>query len=326
MTKVSIVLPTYNRATALRHAIRDILSQTHRDFELIVMDDDSKDETARVVKEFADERVRYHNVGHHGIPGIVIQGFGLCTAPYLMVLHDHDTYDPTLIAELAAALDAHPRASFAHCGVHILDSATGGVKATYVPDYPPLYDGREFLARELLPGLASPVTALTMVRRSACEGSYLDPRFGACSDVELWMRLSTRGDVAFVAKPLMGLRQRDSSSHFFYNAQRLLNWVVQAKKEYLPLIQDEAARAQIAKRWRREIDITGLGYVLTALEHGRPQDLPDIEAFVAREGSPAGLRRVRLAARAPRGPALAGLRFARWARRKVRAARGIHGA
>ena len=56
---VSIVLPTYNRAHLLGHAIRSVLAQTHRNLELIVVDDNSKDETPSVVRSFDDARIRY---------------------------------------------------------------------------------------------------------------------------------------------------------------------------------------------------------------------------------------------------------------------------
>jgi glycosyltransferase involved in cell wall biosynthesis len=57
--KVSVILPTYNRAHLIDRAIRSVLSQTYQDFELIVIDDGSTDKTEEVVKSFNDSRIRY---------------------------------------------------------------------------------------------------------------------------------------------------------------------------------------------------------------------------------------------------------------------------
>jgi glycosyltransferase involved in cell wall biosynthesis len=56
---VSVVLPTYNRADTLKRSIQSVLSQSFTDFELIVVDDASRDESAEVVASFDDSRIKY---------------------------------------------------------------------------------------------------------------------------------------------------------------------------------------------------------------------------------------------------------------------------
>ena len=59
MPTVSVVIPAYNRAHLLKRAIQSVLNQTYQDFELIVVDDASNDNTEEVVKELRDEKIKY---------------------------------------------------------------------------------------------------------------------------------------------------------------------------------------------------------------------------------------------------------------------------
>ena len=66
MNRVSVIIPTYNRADKIGKSIQSVLDQTHRDLELIVVDDCSTDDTEEVIKSIADDRVRYFKMPQNG--------------------------------------------------------------------------------------------------------------------------------------------------------------------------------------------------------------------------------------------------------------------
>ena len=87
----SIIIPTYNRSSLLPRAIDSVLQQTFTDFELIVVDDGSTDATQQLVRNYADNRVRYVYQDNKGVCVARNHGVALANAPYLVFL-DSDDY------------------------------------------------------------------------------------------------------------------------------------------------------------------------------------------------------------------------------------------
>lgn len=109
--KVSIALPVFNGAGSVGKTIQTILDQTFTDFELIICDNASTDDTAEICKSFAekDSRIRYvrneTNIG--AIPNFN-KAFGLATGEYFKWVGHDDWYDPDTMKECVEALDSNP--------------------------------------------------------------------------------------------------------------------------------------------------------------------------------------------------------------------------
>lgn len=211
--RVSVVMPTYRRAHLIGETVRSILAQSFQDFELLVRDDgpgdDGTEESVRAAAQ-GDGRVRYHrNPKNLRMPGNLNSGIEDSRGELIAVCHDHDLYHPDFLQAYVELLDKHPTALFAHCGLEMVDQDNRPLGAVHVGNWPELTTGRAWL-QTMLSSFACPVCALTMVRRSAHEqyGLY-NSAYGFISDVEMWMRLSLYGDVAFAARPLVRVRNRE---------------------------------------------------------------------------------------------------------------------
>ena len=102
---VSIVLPTYKRARVLPHAILSVLAQTYTNWELIVVDDNSPDDTARVVAGFADPRIRYvKNDPNLKLPRALNRGFAMAKGKYLTWTSDDNLFAEYAIEKMVARL------------------------------------------------------------------------------------------------------------------------------------------------------------------------------------------------------------------------------
>ncbi len=106
MPKVSVVIPTYNRAGFLRAAVHSVLNQTFTDFELIIVDDASPDDTEAVVAGLRDSRVKYiRHVANTRISGARNTGVATSAGEYIAFLDDDDEWLPTKLAKQVTLLD-----------------------------------------------------------------------------------------------------------------------------------------------------------------------------------------------------------------------------
>ena len=108
--RVSVIIPTRNRATLLPRAVRSVLAQTCADFELIIVDDHSTDETPAVIGAFRDRRIRsLRHERNIGQSGAFNSGTACARGEYVAFLDDDDEWLPDKLAAQVAVLDAAPR-------------------------------------------------------------------------------------------------------------------------------------------------------------------------------------------------------------------------
>lgn len=178
--RVSIVLPTRNRAPLLRGAIESCLSQTFTDLELIVVDDGSEDSTAAVVRSFDDPRVVYVSQDHGGLPIALNTGFRQSRGELLTWTSDDNRYHSNALATMVTFLEAHPEVAIMYAGAKLIDE-TGQSIGVWPLAPPKMLD--QFNC----------VGACFLYRRKVYEvlGDY-DPLWNLAEDYEYWLRARNR--------------------------------------------------------------------------------------------------------------------------------------
>lgn len=110
MAEISVIMPVYNAAPYLRKAIDSILHQTFTDFELILINDCSKDDSEAIIQSYTDKRMRYVKLPvNRGVVGASNEGIALAKAPYTCVMHSDDIAQPERLHKQKAWLDARSK-------------------------------------------------------------------------------------------------------------------------------------------------------------------------------------------------------------------------
>jgi glycosyltransferase involved in cell wall biosynthesis len=227
MIPVSICLTTWNRGPVLARTLDSILRQTFSDFELIISDDCSQDETEEVCRHYErrDPRIRYfRNKTNLGMPGNLNAAIEHAEGTYIANLHDGDIHHPELLAKWKQALDQCPSAAFVFNDYRAV--LKDGSEHIYTAPFKSLFSGTE-LATSYFRTVTSAVWGTVMVRASAYrQFGLFDPKFGFISDVDMWLRLASHHDVAYVAEPLITLGERPVDHPFRHGLWRAAFWAL----------------------------------------------------------------------------------------------------
>jgi glycosyltransferase involved in cell wall biosynthesis len=195
MPVVSVVISTHNRAGLVGAAIESVLNQTFRDFEVIVVDDASEDDTEKTVRSFRDARIRYirHPVGK-GDAATRNTGIRNATGEYIAFLDDDDEWLPEKLRLQVHFCEAGgPELGGVHTARWTIHTATGKRSLTSLPGCSP-----DDLSRNRI------TTSSMLLRRRCVESVGLfDERFPCCSDFDLWIRISRQFSLGYIKEPLV---------------------------------------------------------------------------------------------------------------------------
>lgn len=196
MPKVSIILPTYNGARFISGAIHSVLNQDFSDWELIVVDDGSTDDTEHIVSGYAsrDPRVAYARNGRNmGIQKSLNNGLGRARGEYIARIDDDDRWvDQSKLSRQVAFLDAHADCVLVGTGAIVIDE-----KGTELFRFLNTQTDRDIRARLL--GKNCFTHSSVLFRKSAAmqAGGYNESRDALhVEDYDLWLKLGAMGAMA----------------------------------------------------------------------------------------------------------------------------------
>lgn len=201
---VSIVLPTYKRAHLLPHAIRSVLAQTYPNWELIVVDDNSPDNTPEVIKSFDDKRIRYvRNEPNLKLPRALNKGFALARGDYLTWTSDDNLFADNAIEKMVARLQAGD-CDFAYSDYWLFSEEDAEGR--------PLNIHHDKLPGQLQLEKGNHIGACFMYTRKVYEevGEY-DPELFLVEDYDYFLRAAQRFRFCHISQPLYYFRRDDDT-------------------------------------------------------------------------------------------------------------------
>ena len=184
---ISIITPTYNRASYLPETIRSALGQTYTNFELIIVDDGSEDDTCSVLEPFlADTRVRYFYQKNQGQSVARNVAIAQSSGGLIAFLDSDDVWKPDKLEKQVAVFEAYPDVDIVHGDEAVIDERSVVISRKNMARH------SGFITRQLLADNSVSITTALVKRRCFEEMGCFDVSVGVADDYELWLRFSAR--------------------------------------------------------------------------------------------------------------------------------------
>lgn len=204
------MIPAYNAARTLQVCVASALGQTVTDFEVVIVDDGSTDETRAVASAIADPRVVVQSQANGGMSAARNAGIHRARGEIVLFLDSDDLLSPRYLQAIASVFDADPGLTFVYADAWTFDDATHRIRVQTTAEYqrppqPPPATAQA-LFRELVQ--RNFIIVPVAVRRDALLAADLfDKALSGAEDWDLWLRLTAAGHRGWQAPGPLGLRR-----------------------------------------------------------------------------------------------------------------------
>ena len=237
MPKVSVIVPNYNHAPYLPKRLDSVYNQTYRDFEVILLDDCSQDNSRNILEQYA-EKPNTIFVPNELNSGSVFRqwkkGVSLSQGEYIWIAESDDFASPYFIKKVVTVMDEHPGVGLVYSQSWLIDSQDTilGDARCWTNDldpqrwsHPYINDGKDEIRRFLLYKNTIPNASGILIRRSALEqsGGIIEEYFRLCGDWLQWIRILAYSDIGFVPECLNYWRQKTSNARV--KSAGTLEWI-----------------------------------------------------------------------------------------------------
>jgi glycosyltransferase involved in cell wall biosynthesis len=198
MAKIGVIIPAYNAARYLPFAIASVNSQTFEDWQILLVDDGSTDNTAEVVAPFIESlgtKIRYIKQENRGLPAARNTAIRASTTEFLALLDADDVWLPCRLSESLKAMADRPNAGLAYGLIRGIDP-DDNLGSTWIGN---LKNAEGHIAPQIyMRKVELPCPTITFRRKCIDEVGIFDETMRATEDRDLWLRIALKYEVAFI--------------------------------------------------------------------------------------------------------------------------------
>ena len=218
MAKVSVIIPNYRHAPYLQERIDSVLAQTWRDFEIIILDDCSPDNSREVIERYrGNEKITHivYNEQNSGSTFVQWQrGFDLSQGEYIWIAESDDFAEPDFLASCVEQLDREPSCTLAYTESRLVDAESLPMKKRMKKAYSrgevcDMWEGNAFIIANMLRCNTIYNASMVVFRKSAIPVDRSYTGFRLNGDWLFWVEIARQGKVAHINKMLNNFRQHN---------------------------------------------------------------------------------------------------------------------
>ena len=246
MPAVSVIITAYNRALFLPEAIESVLSQGYRDFELLLVDDGSTDDTLKLIQPYRDRLLLIQHGDNRGVSAARNTGIAHSSGKLICFLDSDDLWKKNKLSAQIAFLEAHPEYQICYTNeIWLRNGAWLNQKLKHQK-----FSGHIF--ERLLPLCIISPSSVMLARHILEQVGCFDESFPACEDYDLWLRIGCRLPIGYLPERLIIKRggHQDQLSQKFVGLDKLrIRAMLKIMAEgCLSPLQQEATKAELKRK------------------------------------------------------------------------------
>ena len=286
MPKVTVIIPNYNHAQYLSQRLDSIFNQTYQNFEVIILDDCSTDNSKDIIEKYRTNPKVSHIIYNNTNSGLPFKqwakGANLAKGKYIWIAESDDWAELNFLEEMTSVLDKRPNIVLAYCAINeVEEDQITRIHKTYSKDR--IIKGKSFIKSKMVSSNAVYNASSALFRKTVLDAISSEfQTYKGCGDWLFWIEICQHGDVFFSSKRMDFFRQHKSntttnnvkSGNCFLEAWNIYRIIKQKKllslfhRLEMPLVCYEKCKIpfpQTASLWRKEISFPILSKIVYKL-------------------------------------------------------------
>lgn len=230
---ISVVIPLYNKECSISATLQSVLNQTYADFEIVVVDDGSTDNSADIVSAYNDKRIRLIRKTNGGVSSARNEGILAAKGEYIAFLDGDDIWDSRYLEQLEKLIFDYPNATIYGLGYGCMENGRKELQPCQ------LYRGYRGIVKDVwnnYPGFWTGSSSSS--RANLISVGLFDTRMSHGEDMDMWWRLLLKGDGAIDGKGIWAYYVQDSENR--------------AMKKFIPFEKHIPFFIEKYEKWRKE--------------------------------------------------------------------------
>ncbi len=238
MPKVSVIIPTYNRAKNLIQSIDSVMNQTYQDLEIIIVDDGSTDNTKEVLSKY-DGKVRYFYQENRGVSAARNIGIKESRGEFIAFLDSDDSWLGNKLEQQMKLFQYDPSVSLQYSYARYLDKANN---IEFIRPKNVSKSFKDFLYEDTV----LPTSSVVLKKSVLEEVGMFDEGLPGIEDYDLWLRCSRKFKIGFIPETLV--LKNNSSSNLSFNHSKMYIGYIKVCEKLLANLKTEIDSIFIKRR------------------------------------------------------------------------------
>jgi hypothetical protein len=225
MPKVSVIIATYQRAHLVNRAIASVFAQTYDDYEIIVVNDGSTDDTRYVLSDYGDRIIAIHQ-NNRGLAAARNAGIQVAQGEYIAFLDDDDLWAPQKLEHQIPLFVADQNIGLVYADMTVFNE-TEILPGTYLNGFVPPHTVMPWTLLQY--GNFFPMPTIVIRRICLEEVGYFNEALSVCEDYDLWLRIIEKWAACYVNLPLARYFRDENHPNLSQNTEQMLQTTLQVK-------------------------------------------------------------------------------------------------